>query len=46
MMMYATTLCSLRAENDVSKHKWWYKLQNIPAVALPLDPLASHLHTA
>ena len=40
-------LCvSLRAENDVSKHKWWYKLQNVPAVALPLDPLASHLHTA
>ena len=36
---------SLRAGNTVSKHKWGYKLQTFP-VTVPLDPLASYLHTA
>ena len=35
---------SLGAGNTVSKHKWGYKLQNVPAVAVPLDPLASYIY--
>ena len=31
----------LRARNSVSKHKWGYKLQNVPAGTVSLDPLAS-----
>ena len=34
----------LRAGNTVSKDKWGYKLQNVPAVAVPLDSLASYIY--
>ena len=39
--MQVTICVSLGAGNTVSKHKQEYKLQNVPAVAWPLDPLAS-----
>ena len=29
---------------SVSKHKWGYELQNVPAVAVPLGPLASYIY--
>ena len=43
--MKVTILClkSLRAGNAVSKHKWGYKLQNVPAVVVPISDL--YLHT-
>ena len=35
---------SLKPGNTVSKDKWGYKLQNVPAVAVHLDPLASCIY--
>ena len=44
--MQVTTLRQfLRAGNTVSKHKRGYKLQNVPAVTVPLDPLTSYIYT-
>ena len=42
--MQVTILCQFKSWKYFSKHKWGYKLQNVPVVAVPLDSLASYIY--
>ena len=42
--MQVTILGQFKSWKYCSKHKWRYKLRNVPAVAVRLDPLASYIY--